>query len=189
MGASYTGRMIIKGGLVLQPDGSAAPADLRVEAGRITGVGSFEAGDDAIDARDRLIAPGLINTHCHSNENYFKGCFDNLPLELWMLFSYPVLAAPRQTAREIYVRTMLGCIEMLKTGTTAVVDFLYEMPETTPETVAAVLQAYLDAGMRVLLVVGYADKVYYETVPIAMELLTPELRARIDAEPLCGPDE
>src|SRR5579872_4359432 len=179
----------ITGGLVLLPDGSTDLLDLGIRDGRIASIGPTGPSEQVIDARGCLVVPGLINTHCHSNENYFKGCFDNLPLELWMLFSYPILSAPRQSAREIYVRTLLGCIEMLKTGTTAVVDFLYEMPETTPETVAAVLQAYLDAGMRVLLVVGYADKVYYETVPIAMELLTPELRARIDAEPLCGPDE
>lgn len=176
--------MIIKNGLVLQTDGSAHVADVRVEGGMITGVGTFEGGEDVIDARDRLIVPGLINTHCHSNENFFKGCFDNMPLEIWMLFSYPVLSAPVQSAREMYVRTMLGCIEMLKTGCTTVVDFLYEMPETTPETVAAVFQAYRDAGMRVLLCVGYADRVYYETVPLAFELMTPELRARIDAEPV-----
>lgn len=183
--------MIIRNGLVLRPDGSAQGLDIRIEAGRIAELGSLEDRNDeeTIDARGRLIAPGLINTHCHSNENYFKGLFDNMPLEIWMLFSYPVLATPRQTPREAYVRTMLGCIEMLKTGCTTVVDFLYEMPETTPESVAAVLQAYLDSGMRVLLVVGYADRVYYETVPLAMELLTPEMKARIDAEPVFTAEE
>jgi 5-methylthioadenosine/S-adenosylhomocysteine deaminase len=181
--------MIITNGLVVRPDGSAERLDIRIEAGRIAELGSLEGGDDTIDARDRLVAPGLINTHCHSNENYFKGCFDNMPLEIWMLFSYPVLAAPRQSAREIYVRTMLGCIEMLTTGCTTVVDFLYEMPETNSETVAAVMRAYVDSGMRVLLVLGYADKVYYETVPLAMELLTAELKARIDAEPLPSAEE
>lgn len=181
--------MIIKNGLVLRPDGRAERLDIRVEGGRIAALGSFDADAETVDARDRLVAPGLVNTHCHSNENYFKGCFDNMPLEIWMLFSYPVLAAPRQSAREIYVRTMLGCIEMLKSGCTAVVDFLYEMPETTADTAAAVMQAYLDSGMRVLLILGYADKVYYETVPLAMELLTPELRARIDAEPLPAAEE
>jgi cytosine/adenosine deaminase-related metal-dependent hydrolase len=130
-----------------------------------------------------------VNTHCHSNENYFKGCFDNMPLEIWMLFSYPVLAAPQQTQREIYVRTLLGCIEMLSTGCTTVVDFLYEMPETSVETVAAVMQAYVDSGMRALLVLGYADKVYYETVTLAMELLPPEQKTRIDAEPLPSAEE
>jgi cytosine/adenosine deaminase-related metal-dependent hydrolase len=181
--------MIIKGGLVLRPDGSAERLDIRVEGGRIAGLGTFEGDEPTIDARRRLVAPGLINTHYHSNENYFKGLFDNMPLEIWMLFSYPVLAAPRQTAREIYVRTMLGCIEMLKTGCTTVVDFLYEMPEATPETVAAVMQAYRDSGMRALLILGYADRIYYETVPLAMNLLSLELKARIDAEPLPTAEE
>ncbi|HZS94697.1 MAG TPA: amidohydrolase [Chloroflexota bacterium] len=181
--------MLIKNGLVLRPDGTAERIDIRVENGRIVEMGQIEGDSPVLDARDRLVAPGLINTHCHSNENYFKGLFDNLPLELWLLFSYPVLAAPPQNPRQIYIRTMLGCIEMLKTGCTAVVDFLYEMPEVTEESIAAVLQAYADSGMRVLLCIGYADKVYYETTPLAMDLLTPELKAQIDATPLLSPEE
>ena len=54
------------------------------------------------------VVPGMVNAHNHSNENWFRGTFDNLPLEPWMLFSYPALAAPVQSAREIYVRTLLG---------------------------------------------------------------------------------
>jgi len=187
--------MLIKNGLVMRPDGTAAPLDIRVEDGRIAELGQFDgmppaaSGEPVLDARDRLIAPGLINTHNHSNENYFKGLFDNLPLELWLLFSYPVMGAPPQNPRQVYIRTMLGCMEMLKRGCTAVVDFLYEMPETTVESVAAVLQAYIDSGMRVLLCIGYADKVYYETTPLAMDLLTPELKAQIDATPLLSPEE
>jgi cytosine/adenosine deaminase-related metal-dependent hydrolase len=183
--------MIVKGGQVLQPDGTAREQDIRIEGGTIAGLerGSDWEDDDVVDARGRLVAPGLINTHCHSNENYFKGCFDNLPLELWLLFSYPLLAAPRQTPREIYVRTMLGCIEMLKSGCTTVVDFLYEFPEMTDESVTAAMQAYVDSGMRVLLIVSAADRVYYETTPIAMELLTPELKAKIDAEPIPSAQE
>ena len=52
----------------------------------------------------------MVNAHAHSNENWFRGLWDNLPLEPWMLFSYPVLAAPAQSADEIYVRTLLGGI-------------------------------------------------------------------------------
>src|SRR5579864_110971 len=183
--------MIAKGGQVLQPDGTARELDIRIEGGIIAGLasGADWVDDDIVDARGHLVAPGLINTHCHSNENYFKGCFDNLPLELWLLFSYPLLATPRQTPREIYVRTMLGCIEMLKSGCTTVVDFLYEFPDMTDESVAAAMRAYLDSGMRVLLIVSAADKVYYETTPIALELLTPELKAKIDAEPIPTAEE
>ena len=78
---------------------------------------------------------------------------------------------------------------MLKSGCTTVVDFLYEFPEMTDESVAAAMQAYLDSGMRVLLIVSSADRVYYETTPIAMELLTPELKAKIDAEPIPTAEE
>ncbi|MGH2447937.1 MAG: amidohydrolase family protein [Chloroflexota bacterium] len=181
--------MIVKSGLVVRPDGTTTQLDIRIRDGRIEALGSFDADDDTIDASHCLVAPGIINTHCHSNENFFKGLFDNMPLEIWLLFSYPVLAASPQSPREIYVRTMLGCIEMLKTGCTTVVDFLYEMPETNPDTVAAVLQAYLDSGMRVLLIVGYADKVYYETTPLATDLLTPELKNRIDSTPLLSAEQ
>jgi 5-methylthioadenosine/S-adenosylhomocysteine deaminase len=182
--------VLLRNGLVLQPDGTAERQDVAVEDGRIVDSNILpQAAGETIDATNYLVAPGLINTHYHSNENYFKGLFDNMPLEIWLLYSYPILAAPRQSPREIYVRTMLGCIEMLKTGCTAVVDFLYEMPEATADTVAAVMQAYRDSGMRVLLCLGYADRIYYETTPLAMELLGEDLRARIDAEPLVSSEE
>jgi 5-methylthioadenosine/S-adenosylhomocysteine deaminase len=182
--------MLIRNGLVLRPDGTAEQCDIAIDGGAITAVGHVERGEgEEIDASRRLVAPGLINTHCHSNENYFKGLFDNMPLELWLLFSYPLLAAPRQTAREVYIRTMLGCVEMLKSGCTTVVDFLYEMPDMTLDTVAAAVQAYLDSGMRVLLCLAYADRMYYETTPLAMDLLTPDLKSRIDAAPIPSTEE
>ena len=145
--------------------------------------------DEVVDARGRLVAPGLINTHCHSNENYFKGCFDNLPLELWMLFSYPLLATPRQTPREIYVRTMLGCIEMLKSGCTTVVDFLYEISRNDGRE-----RGRGNAGISRQRHARAADRERARTRcttrrrRIAMELLTPELKAqdRRRADPIRG---
>ena len=44
-----------------------------------------------IDGRHRLVMPGLVNGHLHSSEALFKGRYDNLPLEFWMLYSYPIL--------------------------------------------------------------------------------------------------
>jgi 5-methylthioadenosine/S-adenosylhomocysteine deaminase len=53
----------------------------------------------------------MVNAHNHSNENWFRGMWDNLPLEPWMLFSYPALAAPSQSPEEIYLRTVFGALE------------------------------------------------------------------------------
>lgn len=181
--------MLIKNGLVLRRDGTADRLDILVKGGTIAAIGHFDGDEEVLDATNRLVAPGLINTHCHSHENYFKGRWENLPLELWVLFSHPILAGPPQTPREIYVRTMLGCIEMLKSGCTAVVDFLYEIPEMTLGTVNSVMQAYRDSGMRALVVVGYADRIWYEAVPVALDVLTPELKAHIDAKPLASPED
>ena len=79
----------------------------------------------------------MVNAHCHSNENWFRGRWDNLPLEPWMLFSYPTLAGPVQSAREIYLRTLIGGLDMVRSGATCAVDFLYEMAGFSDESLAA----------------------------------------------------
>ncbi|HET7700111.1 MAG TPA: D-aminoacylase [Candidatus Limnocylindria bacterium] len=64
--------LLIRGGMVV--DGTGAPAvraDVAVTNGRITDVGEV-AGRRAmrmIDARDRVVAPGFIDIHSHSDES------------------------------------------------------------------------------------------------------------------------
>ena len=72
--------------------------DLLIEGDRIEAIGdNLDAPPQAqvIDGSGRLVMPGLVNAHLHSGEALFKGRYDNLPLELWMLFSYPILGTPR----------------------------------------------------------------------------------------------
>jgi len=117
-------------------------------------------GGETVDCTRFAVVPGMVNAHAHSNENWFRGLWDNLPLEPWMLFSYPVLAAPLQSADEIYVRTLLGGIEMLRSGATTVVDFLYD----TEEALEPVVRAYRDLGLRAVVAIGMSDRPYHETV-------------------------
>ena len=81
-----------------------------------------------------------------------------------MLFSYPALAGPVQSSRETYLRTLIGGLEMVHSGATCVVDFLYEMAGFTDESLAAVVEAYRDLGLRALIVLGMGDRAYHETV-------------------------
>ena len=46
---------------------------------------------------------------------------------------------------------------MLRSGTTTAVDFLYEAPAITLETLEPVVQAYRDAGLRATILLGVAD--------------------------------
>jgi cytosine/adenosine deaminase-related metal-dependent hydrolase len=120
----------------------------------------------------------MVNAHAHSNENWFRGLWDNLPLEPWMLFSYPVLAAPAQSADEIYIRTLLGGIELLRSGATCVVDFLYD----TEEALEPVVRAYRDLGLRAVIALAMNDRAYHETVVLDEGLVSRDLLDRLERE-------
>src|SRR3982075_2678250 len=61
--------LIIKGGLVIDPSvGLDAIRDVAIAGGKIAAVDANIAGDakDTIDARGRIVAPGLIDIHTHA---------------------------------------------------------------------------------------------------------------------------
>jgi 5-methylthioadenosine/S-adenosylhomocysteine deaminase len=88
--------LVLRNGLVDVGAGKFSRADVAMDAGRIVAVGAGLEGDEVVDCTRLAVVPGAINSHCHSNENWFRGLWDNLPLEPWMLFSYPVLSVPGQ---------------------------------------------------------------------------------------------
>jgi cytosine/adenosine deaminase-related metal-dependent hydrolase len=174
--------LVLRNGLVDVGAGTFHRTDVAVSGGLIAAVEDGLDGGEVVDCTRLAVVPGAINAHCHSNENWFRGLWDNLPLEPWMLFSYPVLAAPRQSPREVYVRTLLGGIEMLRTGATCVVDFLYELQGFSDEVLAAVVQAYRDLGLRAVVALAIADRAYHETVVLDERLVEPELIERLERD-------
>jgi 5-methylthioadenosine/S-adenosylhomocysteine deaminase len=99
-----------------------------------------------------------------------------------MLFSYPALAGPVQSSRETYLRTLIGGLDMVHSGATCVVDFLYEMAGFTDESLAAVVSAYRDLGLRALIVLGMGDRAYHETVVLDEALVDRALIDRLERE-------
>jgi cytosine/adenosine deaminase-related metal-dependent hydrolase len=176
--------VVLLGGLVDVGAGEFRRADVAVSGGRIEQVGSAEpsAAGEVVDCGRFAIVPGMVNAHCHSNENWFRGMWDNLPLEPWMLFSYPALAAPPQSAREIYLRTLLGGIEMVRSGATCVVDFMYELNGFTDESLRAIVDAYRDLGLRALIALGMSDRAYHETVVLDEKLVDRALIDRLEQD-------
>jgi cytosine/adenosine deaminase-related metal-dependent hydrolase len=178
------GTALLRNGLVDVGGGEFRRSDVRVEDGRIAAVGDgIEPGEaEVVDCVRFAVVPGIVNAHNHSNENFMRGRWDNLPLEPWMLFSYPVLFAPEYSPREIYVRTLLGGIEMIRTGATSVVDFLYELAGFTEETLGAVVQAYRELGLRALVALGMSDRAFHETVVLDLGLVPAELVEQLGRE-------
>jgi 5-methylthioadenosine/S-adenosylhomocysteine deaminase len=136
-----------------EPAGMTGPTDVLVRGQRIATIGpdaasTFVPGRVVEGRGHHLLLPGLINAHFHSPANHLKGSLPSLPLELFMLYESPATPALRPAPREAYVRTMLGAIEMLRTGTTTVQDDAFLMPYPEPDIIDAVLRAYADSGMR-----------------------------------------
>jgi len=179
--------LAIKGAEVLSMDGDGGTtpvtADILVEDDRIAVIGpGLDTGDaTVIDGTGKLVMPGLVNAHMHSPEALYKGRYDNMPLELWMLCAYPILGAQTLSPRLVYLRTVLCAMESLKSGTTCVTDDVYESPRQTPEQLDAVFQAYDDVGLRATISGHVVDRPFLDTIPFTREFVDPALAAEADA--------
>jgi len=177
--------LLLQGGLVLPSASEAAvQADVWLEDGVIQAIAPHisPTTQTLIDASYLLLAPGLINGHFHSHEHFHKGRYDNLPLELWMHFVRPPLPPTPLTPEQVYLRTMIGAIEALRTGTTFIVDDVNQAPLYSSECMDAVFQAYEDSGLRALVSVSLFDRPFYRTVPFFDEEMPDPLRRQLDAQ-------
>ena len=126
-------------------DTEYAEADIVVSGRRIVGLGpgagaaAEGSAGRVVDGRGLLAMPGLINGHFHSPGNFMKGAVANTPLELFMLYEVPPLMDRPATPRFAYVRTLLGILEMLKQGVTAVHDDAFFIPYPTDGELDAAL--------------------------------------------------
>jgi 5-methylthioadenosine/S-adenosylhomocysteine deaminase len=170
-----SGDLLIRGGTTIDSRGSISEQDVLVREGAIAelGPGLDAAGAEVLDASHAYVLPGLVNAHYHSGENFNPGLYENLPLDLWFIHSHQVTRAEPPSRDAIYARTMLGATLMLRNGVTCVVDFLFEAPEISIESLEPVVAAYRDAGMRATILLGVADKLFADSLP-----LTAQERAR-----------
>lgn len=173
-------------------DGLSPATHLRVQDGRIAAIGDTlepQAGDRVIEGKGDLLMPGLVNGHFHSSVNHMKGRLPGMPLEIFMLYECPELDVLRPTPREAYLRTMLGCIEMLEGGTTAVQDDCFFVPEPEPDILDAVMQAYEDSGIRARLAIDQPEVPELNKLPFLADLVTPALKTELSRPARVGQNE
>lgn len=165
--------------------------DVLVEGDRIAAVapaGTLSGAEVEIDLTDRMLVPGLVNGHQHSHEHFQRGRTENLPLELWMHLvrtRIPVALTPRQ----VYLRTMIGAIESLRTGCTTMVDDMALGGAIQRENIDAVMQAYQDVGIRALLGFAMMDKPIVDNFPFVEKHFPPGLADELRAAPRPTPDD
>jgi 5-methylthioadenosine/S-adenosylhomocysteine deaminase len=185
--------ILIEGAHVVTGDAAGSaydPGDILIEGDRIAWVGPSGQAPvpttgpelEAIDGSRRIALPGLVNAHMHSNESFEQGAYDNLPLELWLIHSYPPIGAQRLSEREHYLRTMICAIESIRSGVTTVQDDLLVVG-TEPEALDGAAKAYRDAGLRAVITVAMWDRPFLDCMPFLRELVPKALAAELDLTP------
>jgi 5-methylthioadenosine/S-adenosylhomocysteine deaminase len=173
-------------------DGMIAAARAGIAAAIERGEGPAELGtraiDQTIDATDKLLMPGFVNAHYHSHDVLLKGCFETIPLELWLLSALPP-SYPKRSTAEIRARTLVGALECLRSGMTTVQDLatIYPFDE---EHLEAILQAYEDIGIRCVFALQFTDTAGAKSIPFWEEVVPPEQRGALAGavEPFQGVD-
>jgi 5-methylthioadenosine/S-adenosylhomocysteine deaminase len=166
---------LIRGGRLL--DGHA---DLLIRDDTIVDIGKPTAPSGAreIDARGRLLHPGLVNAHMHGHGNLGKGMGDRWTLEL-LLTAGPWITGNR-SLEDKYLGTLIGAAEMVMKGCTACYDLTVEFPTPSVEGLDAVGRAYRDVGMRAVVAPMVADRTLFDAIPGLMEALPPALQKDVE---------
>ena len=144
--------------------------------------------DHTIDATNKLLMPGFVNAHYHSHDVLLKGCFETIPLELWLLSALPP-SYPKRSTAEIRARTLIGALECLRSGMTTVQDLatLYPFDE---EHLEAVLKAYEDIGIRCVFALQFTDIPGAKSIPFWEDVVPAQQRSALAGavEPFQGID-
>jgi 5-methylthioadenosine/S-adenosylhomocysteine deaminase len=101
----------------------------------------YKRGYEKIDAKHKVIIPGLINTHQHAAMSLLRGYADDLPLQEWLeKWIWPI--EKHMTPHDIYVGALLTATESIMTGTTTVNTMYHYTPEENEA------KAFAETGLR-----------------------------------------
>jgi 5-methylthioadenosine/S-adenosylhomocysteine deaminase len=119
-------------------------ASVYVEDGKIAEIGSRTRhdADRVLDGHGMILLPGLVNTHTHVPMVIFRGYADDMLLQEWLSNKIWKLE-PNMTEDTCYWGTMLGCLEMIASGTTTFNDMYF--------FVESEAKAIRDMGIRAVL--------------------------------------
>lgn len=116
--------------------------DIRIEKNKIVEIGKnlqIKNGEKIIDAKGKVVMPGLINTHSHVPMSIFRETVDGYSLQDWLTKKiWPM--EDKLIDEDIYYASKLSFIEMIKTGCTTIND----MYSNTDK----IIKAALETGIR-----------------------------------------
>lgn len=134
--------------------------DLLIENDKIAEIARKDQGsisrdniDKVIDGENKILMPGLINTHTHMSMNLFRGLADDMELDKWLNdHIWPTEAG--LNGEYCYTGALGAIIEMIKSGTTTFNDMYFYMED--------VAKAVEESGIRGCLSYGMIDFAHEE---------------------------
>lgn len=123
-----------------------------IEGQEIMAIGDdipYKTADIVMDARNKIVYPGLINTHHHLYQTFTRNIpwAQNCELFDWLITLYDIWRFI--TPEDVYLSAAVGIGELLKSGCTTTADHFYVFPNSTSgELIDEEIKAAADLGIR-----------------------------------------
>lgn len=190
--------ILIKNCMILPMDGRDLIEDgvIAIKDNLITYAGSKEGtpkieAEKTIDASRTVATPGLINCHTHLAMTLFRGIAEDQPLKTWLTKTIWPLEA-KLTSKDIYQGSLLGCLEMIKSGTTCFADMYFHEEKVAQAVQKAGLRAVLAPGLLETVNEDLAEETLKQTIQLAKRWHKPSSTIKIQLGPhavyTCSPD-
>lgn len=148
-------RTLLRGGwlVTMVPGSQPARGDLLIEDARIVAVGRLDHVSDAevVDARDRIVLPGLVDTHRHLWQSALRTVACDWTLGQYFARMRGQLGGVFRP-EDTFAGTLLGVVEALDSGITTVVDWSHNL--NGPDHADAAWDALRQGGGRALFSYG-----------------------------------
>lgn len=138
-----TSILIQKGYLItMDADGRKLYGDIYIEGNKIKKIAPSiqQEAETVIDASGMLVLPGFVQSHIHLCQSLLRGQADDQPLLDWL--DTITSLEFRHTPETLYASARIGIAEMIKSGTTSIIDM------GTLHHQDSVFQAIEESGIR-----------------------------------------
>ena len=127
----------------------------------------LETSGDAlvIDARDKVVMPGLVNAHCHHTEVLQRSLRDRVPFELWLPERRGIEDILDPGYDDLLAANHIALLENLKHGTTTVLHHLSRRGAIDLQEIRACIDAATRIGIRTFIAPSIADVGWRRVVP------------------------
>jgi len=145
-------RILLKGGIVLTMDpklGDFEKADVLIEGKKILAVGpNLQAAAEVIDATDRIVMPGFIDTHHHQYQAVLRGIIPDALLneDYYRVINNPGALTSFYRPEDAYAGELLASVGQIRAGVTTAVDL--SQVSHSPEHTDACIAGLKEAGRR-----------------------------------------